>query len=156
MGRNFCLAQTPAVSRQLGELFVELWIFRNLPLCLMYQHINLALSEFRLCIGYGGELISGETDRDHIHLLVSLPPSKNLTDIIRSLKTQLSKEVHSNPEYDRVVKKYIFGNAPLWSPSYFVATTGSVSMETVKNYIEGQRTDEHKRKYEKRSKYWNS
>ena len=84
----------------------------------------------RLCIGYGGELISGET--------------------------QLSKEVHSNPEYDRVVKKYIFGNAPLWSPSYFVATTGSVSMETVKNYIEGQRTDEHKRKYEKRSKYWNS
>lgn len=110
----------------------------------------------RLCIGYGVELISGETDRDHIHLLVSLPPSKNLTDIIRSLKTQLSKEVHSNPEYDRVVKKYIFGNATLWSPSYFVATTGSVSMETVKNYIEGQRTDEHKRKYEKRSKYWNS
>lgn len=49
----------------------------------------------RLCDGYGGELISGETDRDHIHLLVSLPPSKNITDIVRSLKTQLSKEVHA-------------------------------------------------------------
>lgn len=59
----------------------------------------------RLCDGYGGELISGETDRDHIHLLVSLPPSKNITDIVRSLKTQLSKEVHAHPEYDRIVKK---------------------------------------------------
>ena len=49
-----------------------------------------------------------------------------------------------------------YGNAPLWSSSYFVATTGSVSMDTVKSYIESQRTDEHKRKYEKRSKYWNS
>ena len=110
----------------------------------------------RLCSGYGGELISGETDRDHIHLLVSLPPSKNLTDVIRSLKTQLSKETHANPEYDAAVKKYIFGDAPLWSPSYFVATTGSVSMDTVKSYIESQRTDENKRKYEKRSRYWNS
>lgn len=110
----------------------------------------------RLCTGYGGELISAETDTDHIHLLVSLPPSKNLTDIIRSLKTQLSKEVHARPEYDKVIKKYIYGDAPLWSPSYFVATTGSVSMGTVKEYIEAQRTDEHRRKYEKRSKYWNS
>lgn len=89
----------------------------------------------RLCDGYGGELISGETDRDHIHLLVSLPPSKNITDIVRSLKTQLSKEVHAHPEYDRIVKKHIYGNAPLWSPSYFVATTGSVSMDVVKQNI---------------------
>lgn len=60
-------------------------------------------------------------------------------------------------EYDRIVKKHIYGNAPLWSPSYFVTTTGSVSMDVVKQYIEGQRTDEHKRKYEKRSlDYWNS
>ena len=110
----------------------------------------------RLCIGYGGELISGETDRDHIHLLISLPPSRNLTDVVRSLKTQLSKEVHARPEFDQVIKKHIFWDAPLWSPSYFVASTGSVSMETVKSYIEGQRTDEHKRKYEKSSRYWNS
>lgn len=110
----------------------------------------------RLCKGYGGELLEGNTDRDHIHLLISLPPSKNLTDVIRSLKTQLSKEVHATPEYDRIVKQYLFGNVPLWSSSYFAATTGSVSLDTVKQYIEDQRTDEHKRKYEKRSRYWKS
>ena len=108
----------------------------------------------RLCLGYGGELISGETDRDHIHLLVSLPPQQNVALVIRSLKTQLSKEVHADSMYNRVVKQFLFGDAPLWSSSYFVATTGSVSMETVKAYIEAQRTDEHKRKYDKKSPYW--
>lgn len=39
------------------------------------------------------------------------------------------------------------------SASYFCATTGSVSMETVKKYIEEQRTEEHKRKYMKSGKY---
>ena len=108
----------------------------------------------RLCAGYGGELISAETDRDHMHLLVSLPPQVCVTVVIRSLKTQLSKEVHAHPEHGAYVKKYLYGDAPLWSDSYFVATTGSVSMETVKSYIEAQRTDSRKRKYEKRSSYW--
>lgn len=108
----------------------------------------------RLCKGYGGELIQGETDRDHIHLLVSLPPKACVGNAVRNLKTQLSRAVHSTPEYDSYVKQYIYGDAPLWSPSYFVASTGSVSLEHVKAYIEGQRTVEHKRKYEKQSSYW--
>lgn len=110
----------------------------------------------RLCVGYGGELISGETDKDHIHLLISLPPQANVANVIRSLKTQLSKEVHTNEKYNSYIQKYIHGDAPLWSGSYFVATAGSVSMETVKSYIESQRTDEHKRKYEKKDRYWDN
>ena len=108
----------------------------------------------RLCVGYGGELLSAETDHDHIHMLVSLPPTCNVSLVVRSLKTQLSKEVHAVPEYNQFVQQYLREGTPLWSPSYFVATTGSVSLETVKSYIEEQRSDEHKRKYERRSKYW--
>ena len=52
----------------------------------------------RLCTGYDGELISGETGKDHIHLLVSLPPQASMSVIVRNLKTQLSKEVHAYPE----------------------------------------------------------
>ena len=100
---------------------------------------------------YGGELISAETDRDHIHILVSLPPSKNLGYVIRSMKSMLSKEMHAKFAED--VKKYLYGDCPFWSPSYFAATTGSVSLETVKEYIEAQRTDDHKRKYVRSGKY---
>lgn len=116
----------PAISDSIGDFMVK--------------------TAARLCEGYGGKLIAGETDRDHLHLLVSLPPHACVTDVVRSLKTQLSKEIHADPEYAAHVRKYIYGDAPFWSPSYFVATTGSVSMDTVKGYIEGQRTTEHKRK----------
>ena len=124
----------PAISNEVGDFMVS--------------------TARHLCQGYGGELISGETDQDHIHLLVSLPPNVCVNVIVRNLKTQLSKEVHSHPEHGAYVKRFLYGNAPLWSSSYFVATTGSVSMETVKSYIESQRTSEHKRKYDKKSLYW--
>lgn len=108
----------------------------------------------RLCAGYGGELLSAETDRDHMHLLVSLPPSATVNVVVRSLKTMLSKEVHAHPVYGPYVKRFLYGDAPLWTDSYFVASTGTVSVETAKSYIESQRTDEHARKYVKRSRYW--
>ena len=108
----------------------------------------------RLCVGYGGELLSAETDCDHIHMLVSLPPTCDVSLVVRSLKTQLSKEIHKVPEYNQFVQQYLPEGTPFWSPSYFVATTGSVSLETMESYIEEQRTDEHKRKYERRSRYW--
>ena len=108
----------------------------------------------RLCVGMGGELLTGETDTDHIHMLISLPPDVCVKTVIRILKTQLSKEVHAHKEYGPYVQQFLSGNAPFWSASSFIATTGSVSMETVKSYIESQRTDEHKQKYEKKSPYW--
>lgn len=106
-----------------------------------------------LCRRFDGELVAAETDTDHIHLLVSLPPQVCPADLIRTLKTQLSKEVHLNETYNAYVQKHLYGNTSLWSPSYFIATTGTSVLEKVKEYINGQRTDGHKRKYEKTGKY---
>ena len=126
----------PAISDEIGDFMVK--------------------TAERLCEGYGGELISGETDKDHIHLLISLSPQSCLSKIVRNLKTQLSREIHEHPVYSSYVQQFLHGDAPFWSDSYFAATTGSVSMETVKSYIEKQRTDEHARKYDKKSSYWNN
>ena len=104
-----------------------------------------------LCGRFGGELISAETDEDHIHLLVSMPPDTAPSRLVTTLKTQLSKEVRS--EYAEHVRKYLWGDAPFWSSSYFIASTGTTVMEKVKEYIEGQRTEEHQRKYVKSGRY---
>ena len=71
--------------------------------------------------------------------------------LVATLKTQLSKEVRA--EYTEHVRKYLWGDAPFWSNSYFIATTGTTVMEKVKEYIENQRTEEHKRKYVKSGRY---
>jgi len=107
----------------------------------------------QICIDHGGKLLSAETDMDHIHLLISMPPQERPSDLIRVLKTQTSKKVHMNETFDQYVKQYLYGNTSLWSPSYFIATTGGATLEKVKEYVESQRTDDHKRKYKKTGKY---
>ena len=64
---------------------------------------------------------------------------------------ELSKEVRA--EYTEHVRKYLRGGAPFWSNSYFIASTGTTVMEKVKEYIEKQKTEEHKRKYVKSGRY---
>ena len=49
----------------------------------------------------------------------------------------LSKEVRA--EYTEHVRKYLWGDAPFWSNSYFIATAGTTVMEKVKEYIEKQK-----------------
>ena len=104
-----------------------------------------------LCGRFNGELLSAETDRDHMHLLVSMPPDIMPSRLIGTLKTQLSKEVRSAFKED--VQKYLWGDAPFWSDSYFIATTGTASLEKVREYVDSQRTAEHKRKYVKSGRY---
>lgn len=55
-------------------------------------------------------------------------------------------------EYEAYISKYLWKDA-LWSPSYFIATTGTAVLEKVKEYIDSQRTEEHKRKYVKTGRY---
>ena len=56
-------------------------------------------------------------------------------------------------QYDKYVKQYLFGDVSLWSPSYFIATTGGVALDKIKEYVDSQRTEYHKRKYEKTGRY---
>ena len=106
----------------------------------------------RLVEAHGGSVISAETDRDHMHILMELPPQKAPADVVKVVKTQLSKECHLR--YSAEIQKHLYGDrTPLWSSSYFIATTGTTVMSKVKEYINSQRTDDHKRKYEKTGRY---
>ena len=104
-----------------------------------------------LCGRFEGDLLSAETDRDHMHLLVSMPPDVAPSRLVTTLKTQLSKEVRA--EYREHVRKYLWEDSSFWSSSYFIASTGTTVLEKVREYIDSQRTEEHKRKYVRSGKY---
>ena len=123
------------------------------------DEMSAAMKEFsnHMAEQFRGKVLSAETDRDHIHLLVSLPPNTNISVFVRSIKTQLSREMRKR--FPEQIKQYIYGDdTSFWSRSYFIATTGSVSLETVKQYIESQRSEEHqarKTNNSRRKPYWN-
>lgn len=80
------------------------------------------------------EVINQECGDDHIHLMVSTKPTLQLTKYINLLKGHSARALRK--EYD--FSEQLYGDS-LWSDSYYIATCGNVSLDTLYNYIENQR-----------------
>jgi len=69
---------------------------------------------------------------DHIHLFVRVWPSVSAADVLKEVKGVTSHELRK--KYPQLCKL-----PSLWTRSYFAATAGNVSSETIRHYIEAQR-----------------
>ena len=79
-----------------------------------------------------------ETDIDHIHILLKCKPQTNLIKYINSLKGVTSRLLRQEfPE----LKKILWGEH-FWSPSYCLITTGQVTLDKLKKYVESQGKNE--------------
>ena len=83
---------------------------------------------------FGVEIINQECDKDHIHILFKAKPTTELTKFINSLKGVTARYVLK--EFPEVKKKLREGH--LWSPSYCLITTGQVTLDQLKKYVESQ------------------
>jgi putative transposase len=87
----------------------------------------------RDCCGrHGLRLLAVETDIEHIHVLVSAPPRFSPALIANLLKGESSRGLRAKFPH----LKKLCGKEHLWTQSYYVATAGRVSVETIKRYIE--------------------
>ncbi len=77
-----------------------------------------------------------ETDRDHIHMLVSYPPNISVTSIVRKLKQNSTRELWER--YPTWLCHHFWKEHTFWSDGYFVCSIGEASPETVRRYIENQ------------------
>ena len=69
---------------------------------------------------------------DHVHVLVSIPPDKSVSQAIKYMKGVTSRVLRQEfPELESRLPT-------LWTRGKFVATTGGVTLETLKKYIESQ------------------
>jgi len=68
-------------------------------------------------------------------MIFKAKPTLDIPKYINAIKTITSREIKRNfPE----VGKYIWGEA-FWSKSYFLATTGQVTLDMLKKYVDGQK-----------------
>lgn len=80
------------------------------------------------------EIINQECGTDHIHLMISTKPTTDLTKTINLLKGHSSRAIRK--EFD--LSNELYGDS-LWSDSYYIATAGNVSVDTIYKYIDNQR-----------------
>ena len=85
---------------------------------------------------YRPDLIIKEanTDQDHIHLLVSIPPTVTVGSVVRLLKTNTAKAL--NDKFPHLRDVY-WGTRSIWSAGYFVSTVG-INEAVIRRYIQNQ------------------
>lgn len=77
-----------------------------------------------------------ETDKDHIHYMVEMPPSISVSDYVRMLKSYTTYHVwRLHRDY---LKKRFWKENTFWSDGYFCASIGNVSQRQLKKYIQNQ------------------
>ena len=70
---------------------------------------------------------------DHVHLFVEADPTLCVAEMVNRLKGRSSRVLRE--EFPTLRSRL----PSLWSRSYFTATTGHVSQETIRRYIEAQK-----------------
>ena len=78
-----------------------------------------------------GDVLALEIMPDHVHLNVSLPPDVAPHKMAKAVKGRSSN-------YLRKEFPYLLKMPTLWSRSYFISTTGTVSTSKVMEYINNQ------------------
>ena len=73
-----------------------------------------------------------ETQSEHVHLLIEIPPMHSIDKIIGKIKSYTSKVLRE--EYPSLKSRL----PSLWTRSKFVSSCGSVTLKVIKDYIEGQ------------------
>ncbi len=95
------------------------------------QDIGRMLRE--LCDRKGIEIIEAECCKDHIHMLVRIPPKYSVSEIMGYLKGKSSLMI-----FDKYANlKYKYGNRHFWCRGYYVDTVGK-NAKRIEEYIRKQ------------------
>ena len=73
-------------------------------------------------------------DKDHIHMLVSIPPTMGVGKVIGIIKANTARQIKQKFPF---VKKVYWGTDSVWSEGYFVTTVGA-NEKQIRKYIEEQ------------------
>ena len=82
---------------------------------------------------WGQELIELEVMSDHVHLLVGCDPQFGIHRLVKLLKGYSSHALRQ--EFPSLKRRL----PSLWTNSYFCATVGGVTLDTLKRYVENQK-----------------
>ena len=86
-----------------------------------------------LCERKGVEIIEANACKDHIHMLVSIPPKLSVAQFMGYLKGKSSLMI-----FDRHANlKYKYGNRQFWCKGYYVDTVGR-NKKIIEEYIKNQ------------------
>ena len=92
----------------------------------------------KLCEYKGIEILAAEACKDHIHMLVSIPPKYSVAQIMGYIKGKSSLMIFE--KYANL--KYKYGNRHFWCRGYYVSTVGA-NKKAMQEYIRNQLQEDY-------------
>ena len=84
------------------------------------------------CEAFEIRIIKGVVSKDHVHILVSCPPTLAPSEVMRRIKGRASSKLFE--EFPHIKKRY--WGRHFWARGYFCATVGQMTDELIQNYLE--------------------
>ena len=84
----------------------------------------------------GYEIIAMETDKDHMHFLISYDTTDRVCDIVKIVRQETTYYLWQ--KYGSFLSKQYWKKKIFWSDGYFACSIGEVSSATIQKYIESQ------------------
>ncbi|KAF1296739.1 transposase [Enterococcus sp. JM4C] len=107
---------------------------------IIYGKYRVSIGEIirELCERKGVEILEANACKDHIHMLVSIPPKLSVSQFMGYLKGKSSLMI-----FDRHANlKYRYGNRKFWCRGYYVDTVGR-NKKQIAEYIQNQLREDH-------------
>jgi len=89
----------------------------------------------QICDAEDVKILKGVVSKDHVHMLIEYSPSKTLSDLVKRLKGRTSRRLQE--EFPQLRKQY--WGRHFWAIGYGAWSTGNVTEEVVKEYLEHRR-----------------
>ncbi len=87
-----------------------------------------------ICSTNYADIISGSVSPDHVHILVSIPPSIAVSKLVQYIKGKSSRKLMQ--EFRNLGKRY--WGQHIWARGYFAVTVGNLNQQQAQEYIESQ------------------
>jgi putative transposase len=95
----------------------------------------------QVCKSNEVEILAGHISKDHMHLLVSVPPNLSVSKLVQYLKGYSLRKLLM--EYKELNKQ--FWSQYLWVRGYFATSSGNVTDEVIMEYIKNQDIEENQK-----------
>jgi len=92
----------------------------------------------QVCRAEEVDILKGHVSKDHVHLFVSIPPQVTISRLVQRVKGKSSHALLT--EFSHLRKA--FWGRHLWARGYFCCSSGNVTDEVIKQYIENQQEEE--------------
>ena len=85
----------------------------------------------QICNSESVKILKGLVSKDHVHILVSAPPTMAPSEIMRRIKGNTASRLFE--EFPHLKKRY--WGRHFWARGYFCATVGHMMEEMIKQYL---------------------